>query len=509
MTVDRQGEVATRTDSPGGTGESAATERFLLHSVAALLGAVAVGLGFAALTALVRSRWEPLLSADQAVSDRVVAVVARNPMLLQVLTVVTAFGATATLLSVLAVAAVWLSLRRLPRLAVYVILTGAGGLMLNAVVKQLVERLRPVVETPVHSVAGWSFPSGHAMGSLVCYGVVVLVFAPIQRERVRRTVTGFAVLLVAVIGLSRIALGVHYLTDVLAGWLLGALWLLLATVAFDRWRREAGIADPGPLPGDVAADAEADLRPVPVRHAPTLPHPWRGAGELAVAWVLLVGVLLGIGLSVRELAAETTVLHWDHRVVAVLAEHRNAVCTTVLEVFGTVGNTVAILSVAVVVAVLRSWRPVVFLGVALVGEITAFLTVAAIVDRDRPAVAPLDPDLPPTASFPSGHVAASVTLYAGTAALVWASTRGRRFRFLAGVALLVPVLVGVQRLYAGAHHPTDVMGAVLLGAVWTAIAWWVVEPVAADRSSALRTRPPAVPAISNQCGGRTLMRGLD
>ncbi|WP_194818716.1 phosphatase PAP2 family protein [Nocardia sp. XZ_19_385] len=486
MSVDRQeSDAATGIDSPGGltdTGEHAATERFVIHSAAALLGAVAVGLGFGVLTALVRGRWEPLQAADQAVSDSVVAVVAENPMLKQILTVVTGFGATAMLISVLTVGALWLVLRGLPRLAVYVILTGAGGLILNAVVKQLVERLRPVVETPVHSVAGWSFPSGHAMSSLVCYGVVVLVFVPIQRAGVRRAVTSVAVVLVTVIGLSRIALGVHYLTDVLAGWLLGALWLMLTAVAFDRWRRDSGIEDAGPLPGDVAPDSAADLRPVPVRHAPTMPHPWRGAGELAVAWVLLVGVLLGIGLAVRELAANTSVLHWDHRVVAMLAEHRNATFTSLIGVFGEIGNTVAIIAVAVIVvvlavAVLRSWRPVVFLGVALLGEITAFLTIAAIVDRDRPRVAHLNPDLPPTASFPSGHVAASVTLYAGTAALVWATTRRWQFRFLAAAALLIPVLVGIQRLYAGAHHPTDVMGAVLLASVWTAVAWWVVDPV--------------------------------
>ncbi|MGK8524951.1 phosphatase PAP2 family protein [Nocardia asteroides] len=463
-----------------------------MRSAAALLGVAAVGIGFGVLTALVRARWEPMQTADQAVTDGLVSVVAGNELLLNILTGVTDLGGTGTLVLVLAVGGLWLLLRRLPRLAVYLVLTGAGGLILNPVVKELVGRLRPVVETPVYSTGGWSFPSGHAMGSLVCYGVVLLVFAPILQPRPRRVLTGFVVLLVAAVGLTRIALGAHYLTDVLAGWLLGSLWLVLATVAFHQWRGDAGVDNAGPLPGDVPQADEDDLRPVPVRHPPTMPHPWRGIGELAVAWVLLVGLLVGIGTSVRALETGTSVLGWDDGIVAALAGHRAPTLTSVLEVFDELGNTTAIIIGALVVAALavglfRSWRPVVFLGIALLGEITLFLTTSTIVDRDRPSVPHLDPALPPTASFPSGHVAASLTLYGGTAALLWATTHRGRYRLLAAAVLVIPALVGVQRIYAGAHHPTDVIGSILLSSIWTAIVWWVVEPVSAyDRPSQAR-----------------------
>ncbi|MGK8507590.1 phosphatase PAP2 family protein [Nocardia asiatica] len=488
MSVDRHDGLATTgADRPGGAAdrsEAAAAERFAARSAAALLGVAAVGIGFGVLTALVRARWDPIQAADQAVTDSLVPVVAENALLRKVLTEITDLGGTGTLILVLAVGALWLLLRRLPRLAVYVVLTGVGGLILNPVVKELVGRLRPVVATPVHSAGGWSFPSGHAMGSLVCYGVVVLVFAPILRAGARRALTGFAVLIVIAVGLTRIALGAHYLTNVLAGWLLGSLWLVLATVAFHRWRGDAGVGNAGPLPGDVPQADEDDLRPVPVRHEPTLPHPWRGIGELAVAWVLLLGGLLGIGTLVRATETESPVLRWDHAIVAALAEHRDPMLTSVLKGFGELGNTAAVIIGALIVAALavglfRSWRPVLFLGIALLGEITLFLTTAAIVDRDRPSVPHLEPHLPPTASFPSGHVAASLTLYGGTAVLLWATGRGR-YRLLAAAAILVPALVGVQRIYAGAHHPTDVIGSVLLSSVWIAIAWWVIAPVSAS-----------------------------
>lgn len=501
MSVDRrEGGAVTGLGQPGDPARPrAAAERFAVRSAAALLATVGAGIGFGVLTALVRVRWQPLQTTDQAVTDRVTAVVAEHPVMRDILFTVTDLGATLTLVGVLAVGVLWLLLRRLPRPAVLVTLTGAGGLILNPVVKELVARLRPVVETPVYRTDGWSFPSGHAMSSLVCYGILLLVFAPVLHTGARRVVVGCAVLLVAAVGLSRVALGVHYLTDVLAGWLLGSLWLAAITVAFHRWRGEAGLGDAGPLPGDVAPDERDDLRPVPERHAPTMPHPWRGFGELAVAWVLLVGLLIGMGKLVHVAGIGGPVRHWDHRVVAALAGHRGPALTSLLDVFGEIGNTAAVIIVALAVAVLavavlRSRRPVLFLGVALLGEATLFLTTSAVVDRPRPQVTPLDAALPPTSSFPSGHLAASLTLYAGSAALLWCSTHRRPYRLLAAALILIPASVAAQRLYAGAHHPTDLLGSVLLASIWTTVAWWVVRPVparpAATGEVSAADRPP-------------------
>lgn len=500
MSVDRRdGNPGTGVEQPGDQARPrAAAERFAVRSATGLLATVGAGLGFGVLTALVRARWQPLHAADQAVADRVTAVVAEHAVLRDILFAVTDLGATLTLVGVLAVGVLWLLLRRLPRLAGLVILTGAGGLILNPVVKELVARLRPVVETPVYRTDGWSFPSGHAMSSLVCYGILLLVFAPVLHTRARRVVSGCAVLLVAAVGLSRIALGVHYLTDVLAGWLLGSLWLAAITVAFHRWRGDIGLGDAGPLPGDVGPDERDDLRPVPERHAPTMPHPWRGLGELAVAWVLLVGLLIGIGKLIGLGGTGNPVARWDHGVVAALAAHRGPALTSAFDVFGELGNTAAVVIAALVVAVLavavlRSRRPMLFLGVALLGEVTLFLTASTIVDRARPDVTPLDPALPPTSSFPSGHLAASLTLYAGSAALLWFATRRRPYRLLAAALLLIPALVAAQRLYAGAHHPSDLLGSVLLASIWTTVAWWVVRPLpvrAATSEVSAAGRPP-------------------
>ena len=91
---------------------------------------------------------------------------------------VTWLGSDGVLWTVIGAAAIILALRRRWRLAAYLIVTGAGALVLDPVLKSLVGRLRPVVAHPIAHGTGNSFPSGHALGSIVCYGALLLVFLP-------------------------------------------------------------------------------------------------------------------------------------------------------------------------------------------------------------------------------------------------------------------------------------------------------------------------------------------
>jgi undecaprenyl-diphosphatase len=84
---------------------------------------------------------------------------------------------------------------------------------------------------------GWSFPSGHSMGSAVTYLTVALVAAtPLTRRRGRVYVVSCAVALAFLVGVSRAYLNVHYPTDVLAGWSGGLLWALACRAVEDRWQ---------------------------------------------------------------------------------------------------------------------------------------------------------------------------------------------------------------------------------------------------------------------------------
>src|SRR5487761_440992 len=101
---------------------------------------------------------------------------------------------------------------------------------------------------------------------------------------------------------------------------------------------------------------------------------------------------------------------------------------------------VSVVTCVVFLAATRRWRPAVFVAVVMVGELAAFLTVAAMVKRPRPDVPHLDSNLP-TSAFPSGHVAATTCLYVAIAILVIGHARGWwRYLFLVA-AIVMPVAV--------------------------------------------------------------------
>lgn len=82
----------------------------------------------------------------------------------------------------------------------------------------------------------------------------------------------------------------------------------------------------------------------------------------------------------------------------------------------------------------------------------------------------------PTSSFPSGHIAATICLYTAIAVLVMART-DRWWRWLSVVlAVVMPLGVATSRMYRGMHHPTDFLGAILLGALWIGLLYWVIRP---------------------------------
>ena len=109
------------------------------------------------------------------------------------------------------------------------------------------------------------------------------------------------------------------------------------------------------------------------------------------------------------------------------------------------------------------------------GELTLFLAAAATVGRDRPDVPQLDPHLP-TSSYPSGHLAATICLYVGIVLLVVPRTRAW-WRWLTLVpAVVMPLLVATSRLYRGEHHPTDLMGSVVMAALWLTATYLAIRP---------------------------------
>jgi len=124
------------------------------------------------------------------------------------------------------------------RWAAYLVVTiGLGGL-LNLQLKAFFARARPELAEALREAHGYSFPSGHAMGSAVCFGALAyLALRVIPRWRYRAAAIAFAFTMILAISASRIYLGVHWISDVGAGIAAGLIWVITATVAYETMRR--------------------------------------------------------------------------------------------------------------------------------------------------------------------------------------------------------------------------------------------------------------------------------
>jgi membrane-associated phospholipid phosphatase len=233
------------TASPHRTSDARFGARALLAGAALALVAVP----FALLLFLVQDKWDPLLDVDAGARDDLHSVAVGHHWLVTALKVLSVLGSAWVYLPLFAAVAAWLVYRRLPRLALFVAVTMAGSPLLNAVVKLAVDRARPVLPDPVAHASGKSFPSGHAQSAMVAVGVLLLVFLPALGRRGRRVAVVLAVLWVLAIGFARVTLGVHYVSDVLAGYALGAAWVAAMAAAFNAWRVERGHAPADPRDG--------------------------------------------------------------------------------------------------------------------------------------------------------------------------------------------------------------------------------------------------------------------
>ena len=496
--------------------QSSEVGRFARRSA---IGFVAVVLGALAIATAVQMASGPVVEVDRAVAGDLNAVVAPHPWLVTALQVLTTPGSAVTAWIVLTALTAALLVRRRVRLALYVAVTGLGAATLSPLLKHLVNRLRPIVATPVATAGGPSFPSGHTLAVTVWVGVVLLVLLPVVPAHLRRVAVGVGVALAVLVGLTRIALGVHFLSDVVGGWLIGTGWLMTTATAFQAWRRHEGLAV-APAADGLEPEVARELTPsgetpsgeygqnpshesrkarphetLPRVTRNTSPHLWTTIAQLLVAAVLLCGALVGIGLLLVGLGPGSGLVRADVGVVAWLADHRVPFLDAASGPIAQMGNTLVIVAGGVVAAVVaylitRRLRPSLVIATALVGEVLIFLASSAVVGRPRPPVAHLDAALPPTSSFPSGHTAAAVCLYGAIAALVLRGTQAWWRWVVLAVAVALVVVVAFARLYRGAHHPTDVLASVAFAIPWLLVTLRLVGDDPGRRTDRAAVRRP-------------------
>lgn len=153
---------------------------------------------------------------------------------------ITSLGSAAVLTLVTAIAFFYLLVARQVTTALFVLVAVAGGQVLSSLLKLGIDRPRPELVSHLMDETTMSFPSGHAMMSAVTYltlGALITRIMPTAAQRA--FVMGVAVLLTVLIGVSRVYLGVHWPSDVLAGWCAGFAWAMLFWLAarlVARWR---------------------------------------------------------------------------------------------------------------------------------------------------------------------------------------------------------------------------------------------------------------------------------
>lgn len=215
----------------------------------------------------------------------------------------------------------------------------------------------------------------------------------------------------------------------------------------------------------------------------------------ALVWL---GILVGAGLLLGGPA--TSLLAFEDGVLRGLEDGRTPVGDDVTHALSWTADTVRIVAASALVGLVLRWvygtwvdPLVLWAGVAL--QSAVFLSTTLVVDRERPTVEQLD-EAPPTSSFPSGHTGASTALWLGLALVVASHVRSRRLRVVVAVLLLVvPVGVGLSRLYRGMHHPSDVVFGVLNGGAAVLIARYAaLHRVQDDAARSARITTPSAPA---------------
>jgi membrane-associated phospholipid phosphatase len=192
------------------------------------------GIPFAFLLAEVASKG-PLVGFDHSVAKRIGEEMARHPVLSKVFRDVSFLGFPPWFWALVGGVTIYLSIRGKRRLVAFLLSSTLGGSIIDTVVKLGINRPRPLASS---FEDGHSFPSGHSMSSTIAYGALLVIFLPLIPRRWRPAAIIGTVMLVLSIGVARLGLGVHYLSDVLAGYVLGLAWLATTSAAYRIWDSE-------------------------------------------------------------------------------------------------------------------------------------------------------------------------------------------------------------------------------------------------------------------------------
>jgi membrane-associated phospholipid phosphatase len=211
-----------------------------LRLVLSCLAVFLVAVPFTALVAMVDTRWGPLRRLDTNTTRHANSWVLHHHGLINPLRATSYIFHAWVFRLVVAALAGWLVYQGARRLAAWAITTLVAAGLLDVLLKVVIDRPRPSLPSAIAHAPGGSFPSGHALTAVVGTTTIVLILLPVLHGAWRTVAWVAAVVVSLMSGVCRVLLGVHYVSDVLAGWVLGAAIVLGTAAAFETWRRDEG-----------------------------------------------------------------------------------------------------------------------------------------------------------------------------------------------------------------------------------------------------------------------------
>jgi undecaprenyl-diphosphatase len=207
-------------------------------------------------------------------------------------------------------------------------------------------------------------------------------------------------------------------------------------------------------------------------------------GIAVIGYLVVAAVALVLGALVTNYVVGHQLGRDDLDIARWFADHRTPTWNDLSVVGSYFAETVTVLAVLavalVVLAIRRNWPQFGLLVVSLSVEAAVYVTATFFVTRNRPAVPRLE-ELVVSDSYPSGHTAAAVALYASLAIVIWSLTLNPWWRAISiALAFLAPIIVATSRVYRGMHNPTDVICGALIGAGCVVVGYVSVRAALAD-----------------------------
>lgn len=347
---------------------------------------------------------------------------------------------------------------------------GLGGL-LWFVLSSYFDRPRPPVQLDVLALSVPSFPSGHVMSAVLFYGLLGYLLVPRMPSRFWKWFVVIVLTVIIVfIGWSRLLVGGHYFSDVIAGYALGIAWAGLVYPLAERLVPKERGADESE--STIADEASSGLRASGLFHE----RPLLGGA------LILLGSLSFAALG-ADLLQHGFLTQLDQSFYEALITSARAASPNVNEImtFGFfVGKQVIFLIVtflSIYFIYQRFWRELAMLWISSAGGSLVWDFFVNYFNRPRPAEQ-TGLEVRTIPSFPSGHAMSAIICYGFLAYLLIPKMPSRAWKWIVAIAALLIILFGgYSRIYQGSHYLTDVLAGYALGIAWAALVYTLIEVI--------------------------------